>query len=154
MRTQAPYVKAMKNFLRRPGLSLQAKALLLIIKTFRFNTTGMCFPSMAKIAKAADCSVSTVKRLVEELKDQKFLIVYQMTTKLGKKMSCQYLIDDDIIPVKPPKYRPKQCTAGELRSMPPMSYGDDPKTVTFTEENKVSEESPIRNSLITKCKTA
>lgn len=126
----------------------------MVIKSFQNRKSGLCFPSLAKIAHAANCSRATVQRCVKELENAKFLFSHQMRTVHGKKMSSSYTIDDDRIPDALPsmgrKRMPKQCIARDARSVSPVMRGDEAKVVDFTEENRMREEPPTRCSLISK----
>lgn len=148
----AGFTIAFNRLLRHPDLSLQSKAIFLIIKSFANKDNDYCYPSLEKIAEYAACSVSTVKRAIIELEDIGILYSQQRRTKTQKLSSSAFLFYDDQktwIPVKNrvPQDVPPQTT-GELRQSSPVSYGDDPKIVPFTEENRIEEKEPSIPPLI------
>lgn len=156
---RSPFVVAYKFILNHPKLSLQSKALFLILKQHA-NKDGMnCFPKMSTLAKEGNCSESTVKRCLEELKENDLIEAIQLTTIKGKKAACSYLLyDDPKASLQKPKIDPKRMVppwvAHDLRSSPPVTYGDEAKIVPFTEENKVEEKPLSRCSLIAKADEA
>lgn len=135
------FVIAYRAILNHPTLSLQAKAIFLILKQWAGKDGMRCFPSMAKIAEKGNCSKSAVKRYLKELKDADLIHWQQTVSKKGKLSSCSYLLYDEpyakytALPLnnRVPRNVPP-WTAGEPRIVPPVSHGEGGKIVPFTEE--------------------
>ena len=73
-------------------LSPYAK-LLYVYLSSRAYDSGVSYPGQALIAEETGMSVSTVKRCAKELIDRRILVVWPVTTKVGRRNNYRLMID-------------------------------------------------------------
>jgi len=135
-----PFVIAYKAILRRHQLSHGARLLLLIIKSYADASGLYCYPSRETLAKDLGSSVATVKRLIRELRKAKIIISAQRSNRDGTKSTTSYLLDDEPLArlFTTPKKHSKQGVTSDPRLGSPVTHGEAPKIIAFTEENRAS----------------
>ncbi len=135
---QPPFVIAYKAILRDPRLSLAAKAVLHIIKSYANRDGTYCFPSIERLCQNAAVSRSSMNRHLRELKKAGMIFTNQRRTKGQKASTSTFLLYDDRqakAQWSPKRKAKKPCTAGGMRSVSPVAHGSDEKVVPFTEES-------------------
>lgn len=83
------FAKAYTRIMRDPTLSMGAKCVWLVIKTYA-NKEGVAWPSRERIAEDLGVSLKPVKTALKELKERRLL----SWTKGGEGKSNVYLLDD------------------------------------------------------------
>jgi hypothetical protein len=78
--------------LRDPDLSPYAK-LLYVYLSSRADAHGVSYPSQGTIATETGMSVSTVKRCSKELIDRRILVVWPVSTAVGRRNNYRLVID-------------------------------------------------------------
>lgn len=131
-----PFVIAYKAVLRLANLSLEAKAVLLILKSYANSDGTHCFPSLDKLAADAGCSHRTIRRYLAELKKRGLIHSEQRQTGKGKFSSITFLLYDDLRAKA--SYAPKARTGIGRRVRSQMADGEAAKIVPFTEENEAA----------------
>lgn len=124
-----PFVRAFKAIVRNPKISLQARHVFTIIKSFANNDGTHCFPSLEKIAEFAGCSARTVCRYIAELRKAGLLHTEQRRTAGQQRSSSTFLLYDDIVA----RHAQKPRAIRDVRPMTGMACGEASKIVPITE---------------------
>ncbi len=132
---------AFKATLRNPKLSLSAKAVLFIIKSYGNSDGTYCYPSEETLASDAGCSIRTIQRAISELRSARLLYGEQRSNKDGTKSTVGFLIDDErhaklAIPKRKKATQPCDTRGGRFAT--PVADGKASKIVHFTEENRAA----------------
>lgn len=129
-RRRPPFVVAYKAVLRNPRVSLGAKAVLMILKSYA-NTDGThCFPSISTLMETSGCPRRTITRHLAELRESGLIYGEQRATKGGKMSSMTYLLYDE----NHARAAYKPCATSGSRRMSDLAHGGGPKIVHLTEE--------------------
>ena len=86
------FIKMYRQLLRSEKISISAKGMLGILKTYTYK--GETYPSIETLARAANVNIKTAKKLLHELRDIG-AIVTSARYSGGCRRSSYYLIDDD-----------------------------------------------------------
>lgn len=125
-----PFVRAFKIVVRDPKLSLQARAVLSIIRSYA-NTNGThCYPSIDKIQADAGCPRRTLERYLSELRKACLIYTEQRKTKGGRRSSCLFLLFDE----ERARLLQKPSATHGARKMSEMAHGDASKIVDLQRE--------------------
>lgn len=82
---------------------------------------GQCFPSVRTIAKDLSKGKGTISRALEELKEQKVLLIENRFLGTGKKTSNLYTINEEYL-TKKTKQEILEITQEEIERVEPFDY--------------------------------
>lgn len=85
------YVKMFNRLLRDPSLSIAAKGMLGILKTFANADGSNCYPSIERLAGCGGVSISTAKRLMAELRKRTTVSVFP---RMSRTENNRYALED------------------------------------------------------------
>jgi hypothetical protein len=136
-RKRPPFVVAFKVVMRNAKLSLAARALLVIIRSYANSDGTNCFPSIETLRKVAGCPRRTLERYLSELRKAQLIHTEQRSTKGNQRSSNIFILFDEEyarIMYKPPA---RKTARNGGRTPPPMADGEDSKILDFTEVKRL-----------------
>lgn len=92
-----PFVMCDMVLLKDERVSQNALTTWIALLSFRNSVTGLCNPSVGKLAVRAKCSQSSVRRALSELRELGYLESIQGTDEHGGQRSNRYMLNDPLL---------------------------------------------------------